>query len=102
MGGPKETVYDATKSGWFHSRTFEIWFMQVFLPNVSKLFGPKLLIGNNLPSHFSTIVINESMKQHIVFVTMLENTMHLCQPLDVAVFGPAKRSWQKILGRWRK
>ena len=48
IGGPEGTVYDATKSGWFDSRTFEIWFMNVFLPNISKLSGPKLLIGDNV------------------------------------------------------
>ena len=91
IGGPEGTVYDATKSGWFDSRTFEIWFMKVFLPNDSKLSGPKLLIDDNLPLHFSTMVINESIKQDIVFVNMLINATHLCQSLDVAVFGPAKR-----------
>ena len=100
--GPERSVYNATKSGWFDSTTSEIRFIKVFLPNVSKLSGRKLLIGDNLSLHFSTIVINESMKPDIVFVTMLANAMHLCQLLDVAMFGPAKRSWRKILDRWRK
>jgi len=92
MGGPTETVYDVTKSSWFDSRTFEIWFMKVFLPNASGLSGPKLLIGDNLPSHFSTMVISESIKNNVVFVTMPANPTQLCQPLDITVFRPAKRS----------
>ena len=33
---------------------------------------------------------------------MPANATHLCQPLDVAVFGPVKRSWRRILDKWRK
>ena len=102
VGGPAGAVYDVTKSGWFDSRTFETWFVQLFLPSVSHLHGKKLLLGDNLPSHFSTLVIEESIKNDIVFVTMPANSTHLCQPLDVAVFGPVKRSWRKILDSWRK
>ena len=30
------TLYDATKSGWFDSGTFERWFFQIFLPEALK------------------------------------------------------------------
>ena len=30
------------------------------------------------------------------------NATQLCQPLDVTVFGPVKRSWRKTLDQWRK
>ena len=33
---------------------------------------------------------------------MPANTTHLCQKLDVAVFGPVKRFWRRILDKWRK
>ena len=33
---------------------------------------------------------------------MPANTTQLCQPLDVAIFGPVKRSWRKTLEQWRK
>ena len=102
VGGPTGTVYDVTKTGWFDLRTFEIWFMKVFLPNVSSLSGPILLIGDNLPSPFSTMVVNESLKNYVVFVTMPANATHLCQPKDVAVFRPAKRSWRQVMDKWRK
>ena len=104
-GEPDGAVYECTKSGWFDARTFEIWFKRVFLPNVidgRSSPGPVVLIGDNLPSHFFTMVIEECLKHNIIFITMPANSTHLCQPLDVAVFGPVKRSWRKILDRWRK
>ena len=32
-GGPHNTVYDTTKSGWFDTKTFETWFFKQFLPS---------------------------------------------------------------------
>ena len=89
--GPIGTGYEATSSGWFDSRTFQIWFVTIFLANVVSKPGVKVLIGDNLQSHFSPQVIEEAQRSHIRFVTMPPNSTHLCQPLDVAVFGPAKR-----------
>ena len=107
LGGPTNAVYDVSKSGWFDSRTFEMWFLKVFLANVNvssrtPSTNPIFLIGDNLPSHFSVSVINECLKYNIVFVTMPAKSTHLCQPLDVAVFGPAKRAWRQILDGWQK
>ena len=98
-GGPPGAAYDATPSGWFDSRTFESWFALIFLSNVVSKPGPKALIGDNLPSHFSPKVIEGN---NIKFITMPPASTHLCQPLDVAVFRPAKRIWRKQLDNWRK
>ena len=76
--------------------------MKVFLPYVSSLSDPILLLGDDLPKHFSTIVVNESLKNNVAFVTMLANATHLCQPLDVAVFRLAKQSWRQIMDKWQK
>ena len=47
-GGPYNTVYSCTKSGWFDSATFETWFFKQFLPSTQGLEGPIALIGDNL------------------------------------------------------
>jgi len=88
--GPRGTVYDCTPSGWFDSRCFERWFVEVFLPFVSDtgtgVPGKKILIGDNLAAHFTPDVIKLSVENDIVFVTLIPNATHLLQPLDVAVF----------------
>ena len=94
-------VYGATKSGWFDMRTFEQWFNQIFLPHVKDVEGPKVLIGDNLSSHFSPAVVASCKKHNIRFVTLLPNSTHLCQPLDVAVFRPMKILWRAMLTQWR-
>lgn len=50
--GPPGAKYDVTPSGWFDTRTFTRWFLEVFLPHVSNQEGVKVLIGDNLGSHF--------------------------------------------------
>ena len=101
-GGPCGTIYDCTKSGWFDSVTFEKWFFKIFLPNACALSGPVALIGDNLGSHFSKAVVDACLQNNVMFITLALNSMHLTQPLDVAVFRPAKIHWKNILIRWRK
>jgi len=38
---------------------------------------------------------------HILPPCLLRNATHLCQPLDVAFFGPLKRKWGGILDAWK-
>ena len=100
--GPVGAVYDCTKSGWFDARTFNKWFFNVFLPFVSNLNGPVALIGDNLGSHFTSEVIAATLTHNIKFITLLPNSTHLCQPLDIAVFRTLKSNWRNILYDWRK
>jgi hypothetical protein len=53
IGGPNGSVYECSKSGWFDGRTFPIWYFRVFVPFASKIPGKKVLVGDNLASHFS-------------------------------------------------
>ena len=101
-GGPIGALYDATPSGWFDSRTFEIWFQKLFLPAVVEKPGPKLIIGNNISSYFSGQIVKKALDNNIRFVTPPPKTTHLCQPLDVAVFESAKHVWENILEKWRE
>ena len=63
--GPVSAQYDATKSGWFDSRTFQSWFFNVFLPHVSEITGQKILVGDNLGSHFSPEVVEAAIANDI-------------------------------------
>lgn len=50
---PEGTRYNRSKSGWFDSVCFEDWFYTIIIPYVRNKSGPKVLIGDNLSSHFS-------------------------------------------------
>ena len=100
-GGPKGSVFDCIDSGWFDGCKFKKWFKEVLVPNL-KGDGLFAIIGDNLGSHFSEEVINICLKRNICFIMLVPNSMHLCQPLDLAVFGPMKRSWRSLLNEWHK
>ena len=99
--GPIGSIYDATKNGWFDMRTFDLWFSKQFLPVASHIPGQKVLIGNNLGSHFSVNVIEACKANDILFICLPPNSTHLCQLLDVAVFRALKVEWKDILDIWR-
>ena len=76
---------------------FEDWFEKLFLPEVRRIPGTKVLIGDNLASHISTNVIELCRLNDVEFVCLPPNSTHVLQPLDVAVYGPLKNLWRKIL-----
>ena len=73
----------------------------VFVRFVKDLPGTKVLIGDNLSSHFSEKVLKLALENDILFVCLIANSTHLLQPLDVAFYGPLKRHWRKILDQWK-
>ena len=64
--------------------------------------GIKVVVGDNLASHFTTKFVQLSIENNIRFVCLLPNATHLLQPLDVAVFRPLKIEWRRILENWRR
>jgi len=99
--GPQGTRYNRSKSGWFDERIFDDWFHSLALPFLKKKPSPRVLIGDNLSSHVSISVINACIEHDIKFILLPPNTTHICQPLDVAFFGPLKRKWREILLTWK-
>lgn len=100
-GGPPNTRYNRSKSGWFDQAIFEDWFLSLALPYLKKLEGPKVLLGDNLSSHISIKVLRECQENDIRFVLLPPNSTHLTQPLDVSCFRPIKGAWRKLLKAWK-
>ena len=101
-GGPAGSRYDVTKTGWSDSRTFELWFRHIFLPHVENIPGEKVVIADNLASHFTSTVVSLCRENNIYFTTIPPNSTHLMQPLGVAFFEPLKSYWRSVLETWRK
>lgn len=99
--GPPGAKYDATPGGWFDTRTFTRWFLELFLSHVCDQEGVKVLVGDNLGSHFSPDVVSAAISNNIYFTALLPNSTHLTQPLDVAFFRPMKVMWRSVLNTWR-
>ncbi len=51
----------------------------------------------------SPTVLDLCAKHNIRYIFLPENSTHIMQPLDVAVFGPMKRHcWKKVLSAWKE
>lgn len=104
-GGPAGTVYEVTPSGWFDMTTFEKWFFDILIPHINANSSPeetKVVIGDNLASHFSPRVVEAAIANNIYMTPLPPNSTHLMQPLDVSFFAPMKRKWREVLDTWRK
>lgn len=100
-GGSPHVRYNRSRSGWFDKVCFSDWFHTVVVPYCRHLNGKKVIIGDNLSSHFCHEVIAVCQQMNIHFVCIPPNSTHYCQPLDVSVFAPTKKLWRKILTEWK-
>ena len=100
-GGPRGTRYNRTRSDWFDVTCFTDWFEILFLPCIKGVPGRKVLIGDNLSSHFTKRVLQLAKDKEVDFCCLPPNSTHLLQPLDVAFFAPLKKAWRKILDSWK-
>ena len=98
--GPTGAIYACSKSGWFDKDLFEQWFMH-FISCTSHIEGTKILIGDNLQSHFSPTVLRLAQLHDVYFTSFPANATHLMQPLDVAFFRSMKFHWKQIVEKWR-
>lgn len=89
--------FNRTSHGWIDSSTFQDWFESSFLPHARRLEGRKVLIGDNLASHFNDRVLQLCEENNIGFVCLVPHSTHICQPLDVAFFKPLKVAWRAVL-----
>jgi hypothetical protein len=101
--GPKGTVYNRSKSGWFTLEIFEDWFRRIALPYFSKFDQnkKKVMIGDNLASHVSPYILEECKNNNISFILLPPNSTAITQPLDVAFFRPLKIKWRQTLDLWK-
>ena len=101
-GGPRGCRYNRSKSGWLDAVCFNDWFDTVIVPWARKIDGKKVVIGDNISSHFTSSVLQTCEKMNIAFVCLPPNATNMMQPLDVAVYGPMKKAWRAILTAWKE
>ena len=103
QGGPRDTRYSMSDSGWMEGANFVEWFRNVFLPAVEDIrhTGPVVLFLDGHQSHTTLGLVEEARDKGIVRYTFPPHTTHLLQPLDVGVFGPLKHVWSQILKEFK-
>ncbi|GFN81320.1 Jerky protein [Plakobranchus ocellatus] len=56
-----------------------------------------LLIFDGHSSHMNIATVQEAPKNNVMILKLPSNSTHIFQPLDIAVYGPAKIEWEAIL-----
>lgn len=100
---PPEWGIGKTETGWMTGESFFEYITNVFLPFLIKSDIPRPVIVF-LDGHRSHLTIHLSKfcrENQIILVALYPNSTHILQPLDVAVFGPMKQYWKKIVRKWR-
>ena len=94
-GGPVGAVFDASPSRWFDSRTFTRWFRR-FLKNTSAQAAnsPRLIIGDNLASHFEPTVLAIDAKSMTLYLCHCCQMPHTCYSRWTCL----SFAWQRCIG----
>jgi hypothetical protein len=99
-GAPKNATFNTTKSCWIETNEYCEWFTDVFVKNTRHLVGPIVLFMDGHLSHISLPLIDEAIAHNIHIICLPPHSSHAWQPLDVGVYGPAKKLWQQILRKF--
>ncbi|KAI4469775.1 hypothetical protein MML48_1g18716 [Holotrichia oblita] len=94
-GGPEGTGYLVSKNGWQDKSTFLKYFEE-FIKWTTDWKKPILLLFDGHGSHIQYAVSSLALQNDIHILILPAHSSQTLQPLDVAVFGPAKKVWMKI------
>ncbi|XP_065667777.1 uncharacterized protein LOC136088057 [Hydra vulgaris] len=92
VGGPPNTVFTTSKSGWMEEKQFIQWLTKVFIPT-SKLIP--VLDGH--VTHVTYDVGRTCIGNNIRLICLPAHSSNILQPLDVGVCCHVKRVWHKLL-----
>ena len=88
------TFYGVSSKGWMTSDVMLGWFDNFIAQEPKR---PLLLIFDGHLTHFSVNVIRKAIDNDIILMKLPPHVTDIMQPLDVGMFGPLKRKWEKVL-----
>ncbi|CAF4151860.1 unnamed protein product, partial [Rotaria sordida] len=91
------TRYNCTKSGWVDEPVFFHWFVNQFIPNVSKVKRPIILFFDGHQTHISARIVKAAMENQIELECFPPHTTIILQPLDVVTLHKIKTAWRSLL-----
>lgn len=92
-----------SETGWMTAETFYEYITNIFLPflNDVNIERPVIVFLDGHKSHLSLHLSKFCREHGLILISLYPNSTHILQPLDVAVFGPLKARWKKIVKQWR-
>lgn len=98
---PEGVTVWCQKNAWMEGDAFHEYITENWYPKVSQEVNiseaePVVLIYDGHKSHIKTETIEFAMAHHIIILTLWPHSSHICQPLDVSVFGPLKTAFRNL------
>ncbi|XP_047122364.1 uncharacterized protein LOC105844113 [Hydra vulgaris] len=94
------SVGTANKSGWMVESTFMEWFNHFIKSVRPSKTNPVLLILDNHEYYLSINFIDLASDNGVIVLTIPPHTSHKLQPLDITVYGPFKRHYNREIDSW--
>ena len=83
-------------SGWSNGEILELYLTTYFAANVSRQNqDPILILLDGHRSHISLTLTDWAKRNNIIIFVLPPHSSHVTQPLDVGVFGPLKRIYNR-------
>ena len=101
-GGPQDCIGQCSKSDWINEKLLLAYLEHLISRTRCSLDHEILLLLDNHESHTSLKVVDKAKSSGIVMLTIPPKTSHRLQPLDISVFGPFKRSYNKAIDNWMR
>ena len=76
---------------------FEAWFKDVFLKYVADIPKPIVVFFDGHVSQITFDTAHKVKEANVHIICLLPHTSSVLQPLDVGVYGSAKKVWYQIL-----
>jgi hypothetical protein len=91
--------FSCSENGWTSNKLALVWLRKVFIPSTKpeNKNEPRLLILDGHGSHMTEEFLWECYNNNIYLLFLPAHASHVLQPLDVAVFGPLKRAYRRLL-----
>lgn len=104
LSGVKESDFDAgyTLNGWISSDSFLRWLTNLFYASVhDEIQFPIIIFLDGHTSHINISVSDFCTDKGIILYCLPPYASHVLQPLDVSVFGPLKKLWNKSINEFK-
>lgn len=92
-----------SENGWMTSEAFFEYISNVFYPWLVKkeIQFPVILYLDGHKSHITLPLSNFCREKSIILISLLPNSTHILQPLDVGLFRSLKMNWKLAVSNWR-
>ena len=95
---PEDYDIGNSPNGWMTADVFFTWISSIFFPAVKdKLPFPIFVFLDGHISHINLAVSDFCRDNNIIIYCFPAHASHIMQPLDIAVFGPLKKVWNKAI-----